>query len=211
MLGSPALSSMNTVPLIQTPYSPGLLSTGYSPNVIATPRMRAVSTHHAPGMPIYGGTPHLGVNSLGYSPHLSAGHPGGLGGLGMPLGRPRALSSAGLGGAPMSSERLALEARKLALLEKEARLVHQKEQRIAAKKSMIDLNAQELALRRQAQELDARVNLSARERALDYEDAHLNQRQAEQLQEAQLADRLRRLSVNVSVHPFIQKRYLHFH
>lgn len=196
MLASPALSSMGHVPTINIPSSPGLLSSGLDPNYMATPRMRSVSTHHPPmhgGLPV---SPLLG----GYQTPLSmSNHAGAYGSpsLGLPLPRARAASSVGLG-TPATVERMRLEERKRALLHKEAQLQADREHRLMKKKSMLDLDSQELALRRKAQELDARAKLESQERYLDDQQAQLQHRQREQMLEAEMTDRLRHLSVNVS-------------
>jgi hypothetical protein len=174
MLSSPAMSSM---PIIHVPQSPDMLGAGLHQNYVATPRVRTVSALHTPVPPSLGGY---------------HGSPG----LGLPLARPRAISSAALGGAA-TVERVRLEERKRALLQKEAMLQAGRQQRLMEKKSLLDLDAQELALRRKAQEMDARVNSESRERMLDGQEAQLQQRQREQMLEHEMEERLRHLSVNV--------------
>lgn len=194
MLASPAMSNVGLVPTINIPSSPGLLGSGLNAPMGANPRMRSVSTHHPPtglaAFPAYGQTP-LG---LGGSPSLGMhGSPG----LALPLPRPRAASSVGLG-TPATAERLRLEERKRALMRKEAELQDARERRLLAKKSMLDLDAHELALRKKAQELDTRAKLEAHERFLDNQEVQLQQRQRDQAIEAEIANRLNSLSVNVS-------------
>lgn len=179
MLSSPAMSSMGSMHVINVPQSPGMLGSGLCPNMGATPRVRTVSALHTPLSPSLGG--YHGSPSLG-----------------LPLPRPRAISSAGLGAAA-TVERIRLEERKRALLQKEAMLQAGREQRLMEKKSMLDLDAQEIALRRQAQELDARMKLESNDRFLDGQEARLQHRQKEVMLEAEMAERLRHLNVNVGI------------
>lgn len=189
MLGSPTLSTSGSVPTINVPSSPGLLGSGLNVDPVAMPRMRTVSAHHprpTPGLAVF---PTVGASPIPQT--VYHGSPA----LGLPLPRPRAVSSVGLG-TPVTAERLRLEERKRNLMQKEAELQANREHRLRQKSNRLDLEAQELALRKRAQELAAKATLDSRERFLDNQEAQLNRRQ-EQLLEAEMAERLRQLSVNV--------------
>lgn len=200
MQGSPALSNIGSVPSINVPPSPGLLSFGLNVNPAATPRLRTVSALHprpAPGLAVF---PPLGAHQTTASipQNIYSGSPA----LSLPLPRPRAVSSVGLGN-PATVERVRLEERKRALMQREAEVQASRENRLKAKENMLDLEAQEMALRKKAQELDARSKLESRERFLDNQEAHLNRRQ-EQLLEAEMAERLRQLAIDVSI-PYLSQ------
>lgn len=190
MLHSPAMSSIGmNVPTINVPPSPTMLGAGHYPGLAGTPRIRAVSSvghggMHHPGL----ASPALGMG-LSRSPML---------GVGAPSPRMRAVSSSGMT-SPAGIERMRLEERKRALMEKEARLQDAREHRLLAKKSQLDLDATEAALRRRADELDARAKLDARSHYLDSQESVINARQREQLHEAEMEQRLRSLNVNVGV------------
>lgn len=194
MLASPAMSSIGVVPTLNVPSSPALLGSGLSLPTVATPRVRSISTHHPPtGMAAF---PSQMQRPIGVALSPSIGIPN-MPSLGLPLPRPRAVSSVGLG-TPATAERLRLEERKRALMQEEAQLQNARERRLLEKKSLLDLDAQEIALTKRAQDLDARAKLEAYERFLDNQEIQLKHRERDQAIEAELTDRLNKLTVNVS-------------
>lgn len=192
---SPSLATYGAVPIIHVPSSSNMLGAGLQLGGTSTPRVRSLSTHHTPTIalaPFTGSSqPHLSVASP-HVPLIGVHSSPSLG----PMSRPRAVSSVGIGGSA-TSERIRLEERKRAVLQKEADLQEARERRLLAKKSMLDLDAHELALKKKVQELDARAKLESHERFLDDQEARLQQRQRDQLMEAEMVDRLNSLSVNV--------------
>lgn len=161
--------------------------------------LHAAASPHlgVPGSPMYHGTPALGVAASPRVRTVSASH--GLGVPGSPIGldsmRGRTVST---GMSPAAIERMRLEERKRALVEREAALQHERENRLRAKKSALELADRERHLRERQRELQQRNVLNARDNMLDREEALLHAKEREMHMEDDIERRLRNLNVNVS-------------
>lgn len=162
-----------------------------------------------PGSPMYHGTPSLGVAGTPRARAISATHHG-LQVPGSPadllarerlaaasaMGTPR-LRTVSTGVSPATIERMRLEERKRALMEREAALQHEGENRLRAKKSALELADQKRHLRERERELQERSMLNTRNNMLNREEARLHDREREMHMEDDIERRLRNLSVNV--------------
>lgn len=188
MLASPAMSTLSyghqvPLPRLNVPSSPGMLSSGLDPHVVATPRVRAVSHSN------------MGIGMPGSSPMMGGLASPSMGMLGAGMASPRMRThSANM--TPATADRIRLEERKRALMEREANLQMERERRLLAKKSALDLDAQEIAIRHKARELEQRAALDAHDQMLNREEALLQQRHRDQLVEHDLDARMRALNVS---------------
>lgn len=176
---------------------------------IATPRIRAVSSHGA---------------MLGAGYGLGVGHPGMAGIAGMNQStamalqqrdrearmfaaagatpRVRAISNVGHHAIPDSAlalEKIRLAERKAALLNREAALQISKENALRQRASALELSAQDRQIRARERELDDRSRLLARDNALSRAEQVIRERERQEGYDAELEQRLRKLSMTVSV------------
>lgn len=182
-----ARNNANTSALLHAAASPAHLGIPGSPmyhgtpslGIAPSPRVRAVS-HHGPQIP---GSP-ADLLSMERLAAASA------------MGTPR-MRTVSSGMSPATVERMRLEERKRALMQREAALQHERENRLRAKKSALQLADQERHLRERERELQERSMLNARNDMLNREEARLHAQERELHTEDDIERRLRNLSVNV--------------
>ncbi|CAA3032872.1 Hypothetical predicted protein [Olea europaea subsp. europaea] len=156
-----------------------------------TPRARAVSaTNYGLQFP---GSP---ADVLAKERLMQAERAAAMGMRGSP--RVRAVSTGlggpgGMGGSPAAIERMRLEERKRALMERELALQNEREGNLRARKSALNLAEQERRLREREREMQERSMLSARDGMLSREEARLREREREAMVDNDIEQRLRAL------------------